>query len=156
VFGIWIGDFLHTTPYADLLPPNNMFLSHPISFLGRYIEVYQMHVEYVSAQTAERRKNKVDDVKKRSDYRKAHGIAQGEGIFGGWSAKSDDENIGPALVTDRSSRVDDASPQATVKVDAAREDTVSGAVGGAKEGEEVFVDFDGKKQAAPKKWFGIW
>ncbi|EGP91750.1 uncharacterized protein MYCGRDRAFT_67504 [Zymoseptoria tritici IPO323] len=154
VISIWISDFLHTTPYSDLLPPKSMFLSHPFSYLGRYIEVYQMHVEYVSAQTAERRKNKVDDVQKRSDYRKAHGIAQGEGIFGGWSAKSDEEKVGPALATDGAvPGVDDASPRA---VAAAREAQAEAENNTGKEGEEVFVDFEGKKQAAPKKWFGIW
>jgi len=53
-----------------------------------------MHTDYISAQTAERRKQKVDDVQKRSEYRKAHGLDK-EGIFGGWTARTDDEVMGP-------------------------------------------------------------
>jgi hypothetical protein len=94
--GIWIGDFLHSTPFMDLLPPNSMFFAHPLTFMGRYIEVYQMHSEHVTAQTAEMRRQKVEDVKRRSEYRKAHGLEdENESRFGGWTAKSDDEVLGP-------------------------------------------------------------
>jgi len=150
VFGVWIADFLHNTPYQDLLPPNSMFFSHPFRWVARYIEVYDMHVAYVSAETKEKRKQKVDDVQKRSDYRKAHGIAQGEGIFGGWTAKSDDESVGPAL------RDESASPTFSrgVDLEKATEDIEQTA---AQNSKDTFVDFDGKTQPVEqKKWFGIW
>ena len=68
VFAIWFADFKHNTPYLDLLPPNNMFWAHPFAFLKRYWEVYDMHVAYISAETAERRRQKVEDVRRRSAY----------------------------------------------------------------------------------------
>lgn len=109
-----------------------------------------MHVAYVSAQTKEKRKQKVDDVQKRSEYRKAHGIAQGEGIFGGWTAKTDEEAVGPAL------KDESASPSFSrgVDLEKAVEDAEQTAAQNAK---ETFVDFDGKTQSVEqKKWFGIW
>ncbi|KAF2223113.1 hypothetical protein BDZ85DRAFT_312796 [Elsinoe ampelina] len=67
-------NFLHTTPYRDQLPPNNFFFSHPFRFLGRWLEVYQMHTDFITEQTIAKREAKVDDVRKRSEFRKAHGI----------------------------------------------------------------------------------
>ncbi|KAK5120550.1 hypothetical protein LTR85_006206 [Meristemomyces frigidus] len=141
--GIWLQDFLTTTPYRDILPPNSMIFAHPITFFSRWIEVYQMHISYTSKQTAERRKQKVDDVQKRSEYRKAHGIDQGDSVLGGWTAKDDAESMASALreggaavaATDM-----DASPVATETADA----------------EGTFVDFEGKPQPVRKKWLGIW
>lgn len=109
-----------------------------------------MHTDYITAVTKERRKQKVDDVQKRSEYRKAHGIAQGEGIFGGWTAKADEESVGPAL------RDESASPTFTRGVDMqkAAEDIEEHA---AQNSKPTFVDFDGKTQPVEqKKWFGIW
>ncbi|KAF7187271.1 hypothetical protein HII31_11359 [Pseudocercospora fuligena] len=144
VVGIWLSDFLHNTPYKDMLPPNSMFFAHPFSFIGRWIEVYDLHVAYVSAQTAEKRKQKVDDVKKRSAYRKAHGLDQEEGIFGGWTAKSDEDAKGPALV---------GSPQ--VESEIAAETTIEHAASKPKGTAETYIDFDGKEQPVQKRWFGI-
>ncbi|KAK4507715.1 hypothetical protein PRZ48_001450 [Zasmidium cellare] len=145
IVGIWLSDFLNNTPYLDLLPPNSLFLSHPLQFLGRWIEVYNMHVQYVSKQTAEMRKQKVDDVKKRSEYRKAHGIEESEGILGGWTAKSESYATNPAV---REGEVDfsQQSPQVQGNAEAV-------AVTGQG---ETYVDFEGKTQPVKKKWFGIW
>ncbi|KAK5137391.1 hypothetical protein LTR08_008969 [Meristemomyces frigidus] len=142
VVGIWVQDFLTTTPYRDILPPNSMVFAHPITFVARWFEVYQMHIAYTSKQTADRRRRNVDDVQKRSEYRKAHGIDQGEGVFGGWTAKTDAETLGPAL-SERGAAVEvpSASP---VAVEAATD--VDG----------TFVDFEGKRQTLRKKWLGIW
>lgn len=111
-----------------------------------------MHVAYVSAQTAERRKQKVDDVKKRSDYRKAHGLDQDEGIFGGWTAKEDDEVKGPGFKQE-GVQMEQAGPEAAMEV---VKGTGDGVVGRAGEAEETYVDFEGKTQPLRKKWFGIW
>lgn len=105
-----------------------------------------MHVSYTSAITADRRKQKMDDVAKRSEYRKAHGIDSQEGMLGGWTAKSDAETMGPAQreggVTAAPAAMD-ASPVAVEAAIAAADD-------------ESFVDFEGKRQLTRKKWFGIW
>lgn len=58
-----------------------------------------MHIDYTTAVTAEKRKRKVEDVRKRAAYRKAHGIEWEKNYFG-WTAKDDDEAMGPALEID--------------------------------------------------------
>ena len=113
-----------------------------------------MHVDYTSAQTAERRQGKVEDVRKRSEYRKAHGLDQDEGVLGGWTAKSEAQAMGPALResgnvsrridVDRKSTEEDASMHLTPERQ--QEETP----------DQTFVDFEGKLQPARKKWFGIW
>ncbi|KAI5370484.1 hypothetical protein Slin14017_G013630 [Septoria linicola] len=153
VFGIWINDFLHNTPYRDMLPPRSMFFSHPIAYIGRWVETYNLHVAYVSAQTAEKRKQKVDDVKKRSEYRKAHGMDTAEGgLFGGWSAKGDNESMGPALKEGQLQLGGQSVSETTIDVPTP-EVKNSVAVG---ESAESYVDFEGNKQQVKKKWFGIW
>jgi len=151
--GIWIGDFLHSTPYMDLLPPNSMFFAHPLTFIGRYIEVYQMHSEHVTAQTAEMRRQKVEDVKRRSEYRKAHGLEdQDESKFGGWTAKSDDEVLGPTPTMREGGQLP-APVESSLAMDLAQSEVAK--VPAVKREPEVYVDFEGKTQPA-KKWFGIW
>ncbi|TKA75762.1 hypothetical protein B0A55_04318 [Friedmanniomyces simplex] len=158
--GVWYQDFLTQTPYADLLPPNSMLFAHPFAFCRRWAEVYAMHVSYISAQTAERRRQKMEDVQKRADYRKAHGIGQEEGMFGGWTARGEGEVMGPAfreggaafreggVPKEAGGGVRDASPVAA----AAAAVEVGAGVGE----EETFVDFEGKRQPARKKWLGVW
>lgn len=135
VLFIWIGDFLHNTPFAHLLPPNSMFLAHPATYLRRYAEVYQMHVDHVSQETGERRRQKVEDVRKRSEFRKAHGLD--DGGFGGWTAKSDAEVMGPGM-----KEGGEVAGLAEVR--------------GGGAGEQEYVDFEGKPVVGRKKWFGSW
>ncbi|KAF2214651.1 hypothetical protein CERZMDRAFT_95043 [Cercospora zeae-maydis SCOH1-5] len=154
VLGIWITDFLHNTPYRDMLPPRSMFFSHPIAYIGRWIETYDLHVAYVSAQTAEKRKQKVDDVRKRSEYRKAHGLDQAEGgLFGGWSAKGEEETMGPALQEADAQLADQTASDAAIHSVSGMQD-VSAA--NAEHAEDTYVDFEGKRQPVTKKWLGIW
>lgn len=138
-------NFLSTTPYKSDLPPNNLFLSHPFRFMARYWDVYSMHTAYITAKTAERRKKSVDDVAKRSEYRKAHGLDQQEGVFGGWTAKTEAELMGPALREEGNEP--NHSPVATEVPE------VDGGKVGGNEGQ--FADFQGQPQPV-KKWFGIW
>jgi hypothetical protein len=138
--GVWIGDFLHSTPYMDLLPPNSMFFAHPFTFMGRYIEVYQMHSEHVTAQTAEMRRQKVEDVKRRSEYRKAHGLeVQDDNKFGGWTAKSDDEVLGPTPTMKEGGHVP-ARGEPSIAMDLAQSTEAN--VPAAKSAEEVYVDLE--------------
>jgi hypothetical protein len=147
VIAVQIVDFTSSTPYASLLPPRSLFLAHPFSYLGRYWEVYRMHVEYISQQTAERRRRKVEDVRKRSEFRKAHGLEESEaGAFGGWTAKSDEEVMGPGMKEGGEFVV---SSRATGKADRGEVVPVNGE-------QETYVDFDGNRQPVRKKWFGIW
>lgn len=45
-----------------------------------------MHEEHQSAVTAEKRRMRVDDVAKRAEYRKAHGLEVTQGFFGNSSS----------------------------------------------------------------------
>ena len=100
-----------------------------------------MHVAYTSEQVAEKRRQKVADVRKRAEYRKAHGMEEGEGVFGGWTAKSDAEVLGGGMRE---------GGDGTPKVVEAMQST-------PRMGEEgTYVDFEGNAQPARKKWLGIW
>lgn len=95
------------------------------------LEVLKLHSAAVSAEAAERRQRRLDDVAKRSFYRKKHGLETEE--FGGWTMKGS-ENLGPAI----SSAEGDASPAAV-----------------AIEGENVEQPVQKPKRPV-KKWLGIW
>src|SRR5438045_2404156 len=85
-----------------MLPPASDLFFHPIMFFRKCAEVLRLHTAEVSAETAERRKRKVDDVQKRSEYRKKHGLETEE--IGGWTAKTDAEALGPAIPADEANR----------------------------------------------------
>lgn len=104
----------------------------------------------MTKETQERRRNKVEDVAKRSAYRKAHGLdgSDSEG-FGGWSAKSDSEVLGTGMRAG-----DDASPVGGRHLAA-----VQGGEGHlAAEGVTVNVrEEQPQRPKKPlKKWLGIW
>ena len=110
-----------------------------------------MHVEHVSAETQERRRRKVEDVAKRSEFRKAHGLDQNEGLLGGWTAKPDSEVLGTGVREGTAPVPGLRRPATAVEVDQ------SPIAQSEREGEEgVYVDFEGKPQPVRKKWFGIW
>lgn len=92
------------------------------------MEVLKLEQERTTAETYEKRKRKVDDVQKRAAYRKAHGLDKDES-FGGWTAKADEQSLGPAIPTGDSVVVD----------------------GGEQSTEPVV-----REKRALKKWFGIW
>lgn len=143
----WLLDFLSTTPFGDLLPPNSLFFAHPFTFLRRYIDVYGMHVAYTSEQTNAKRRANIADVRKRSEWRKAHGLGDEE-AFGGWDAKDDSEvlgTMGREGPRAPSSRDVDASPVAVEEEPAVGEVV-----------KEEVVHSDGEAQGARKKWLGIW
>lgn len=72
--------FNATSPYADMIPAISEFPSHPIDYIGTCFHVLRLHEEHISAVTAEKRRRKVDDVAKRNEYRKAHGLDSAQGI----------------------------------------------------------------------------
>ncbi|KAI0439777.1 hypothetical protein F4803DRAFT_25844 [Xylaria telfairii] len=99
-------NFQSKSPFADLIPPISEFPRHPFQYIGVCVDVLRMHEEHESAETAEKRRRKVEDVAKRNEYRKAHGMEPAtSGLFGSKVAEES-----PATV-------DDASPQATAIVE---------------------------------------
>lgn len=141
----FIENFQRTSPFADMLPSADSFLSHPFSFISQYIEVYRLHTAAISAETAERRKKRVEDVQKRDRYRKAHGLENGG--FGGWTAREDKDAIGPALKID-------GAVGGSVTAEGAGQEQVVATTGGHGE-KKTYVDFEGKKRPV-RKWLGIW
>ncbi|KAI4199239.1 MAG: hypothetical protein LQ346_002616 [Caloplaca aetnensis] len=142
---VFVEDFHRSTPYLDMLPPGKEFWSHPFKFVATYGHVYKLHTDYVSAETAEKRKKKADDMDKRSRYRKAHGLENELG-FEGWT-----EPLGSALSRqDKPDRVEGPSGDKVVR-DAA--ELESKTVSSPAEGS--YVDFEGKRRPI-KRWLGIW
>ncbi len=117
-----------------------------MAYIGQYVEVYKLHTAHITAQTADRRRKKVEDVQKRAEYRKAHGLDKDEG-FGGWMAKGAGEEIGPALVV-AGPRPREGRATEEGEVEQMRN-------GGEGKPEGVYVDFEGKKKPI-RKWLGIW
>lgn len=81
----FIANFNAKSPFADLIPPISEFPRHPFQYLGIVIDVMRMHEERESALTAEKRRQRVDDVAKRNEYRKAHGLEPATGLWGSGS-----------------------------------------------------------------------
>lgn len=71
--------------FGDLLPEPKDAIWHPIVTAKIVFEVLRLDGEAKSAETKARRERRVEDVVKRGEYRKAHGL-ETEG-FGGWTAK---------------------------------------------------------------------
>jgi hypothetical protein len=79
-----------------MLPSFGQLFLHPIASSSTFFEVLKLNSDHITAETMERRKRKVEDVAKRAAYRKAHGMDKDES-FGGWTAKSDEQLLGPGL-----------------------------------------------------------
>ncbi|KFY38657.1 hypothetical protein V495_06444 [Pseudogymnoascus sp. VKM F-4514 (FW-929)] len=71
--------------FGDLLPEPKDAIWHPFKTAKAVFEVLRLDGEAKSAETKDRRQRSMDDVAKRGEYRKAHGL-ETEG-FGGWTAK---------------------------------------------------------------------
>lgn len=81
-------NFKRNTPFADMLPSGSDFREAPLESMRTLYEVWQLTELHNSAVVAGKRKKNVDDIAKRAEYRKAHGLEQ-EGGFGSWTARGD-------------------------------------------------------------------
>lgn len=130
--------------------------------MATYVEVYRLHTAQISAETAERRRRKVEDVRKRGEYRKAHGLDKGEG-FGGWTARGEGEELGTGLKVLGVGVGVGEGVGGVVGVGKEEEEvgeTVvrrerSGEEQSGKEQEAVYADWEGRKKPV-RKWLGIW
>ncbi|KAI0974780.1 hypothetical protein F4678DRAFT_420829 [Xylaria arbuscula] len=97
-------NFKAKSPFADMIPPIGEFPRHPFQYIGVCLDVLRLHEEHESAQTAEKRRRRVEDVAKRDEYRKAHGLEPAtSGFFG-------------AKVEQAAETADEASPSAATTV----------------------------------------
>ena len=108
-----------------------------------------MDVNRTTVETQERRKRDIEDVQKRSTYRRAHGLEDenSQGL-GGWTAKSDEETLGPSLGVDGA-----VGPPVSRATSGSAENDNKSTSSGSK--EAVYVDWEDKKTPV-KKWLGIW
>jgi hypothetical protein len=123
---VFVTNFQHTSPFADMIPPWQDLFLHPITYSRRWVEILRLNAARTTAETEERRARKVDDVAKRAQFRKAHGLDKDEG-FGGWKLKDDRELLDAVMP---------AGAGAPAEADPAQEH--------ATERRKV------------KKWLGIW
>jgi hypothetical protein len=84
-------NFKSNTPFADMLPERSDYWEHPIVSLHTVYDVWRLTQLHNSAIVAEKRKKNVDDVVKRAEFRRAHGLEK-EGGFGDWTAKEDPQS----------------------------------------------------------------
>lgn len=106
-----IENFRRTSPFVDMLPTLREAVQHPILAARTTVEVVRLTEHHRVTAIAERRQMRVDDVAKRTMYRKAHGMDEtvGFGSNGGWFSSSDGKkNQGP--IPPARNEVDDASP----------------------------------------------
>ncbi|KAF8539990.1 hypothetical protein BDD12DRAFT_735654 [Trichophaea hybrida] len=84
---VTISNFLRTSPYAGEI---QWSWSDPVGSLGKFGKAWKKSVEEESKRTAEMRRRKVEDVEKRGEYRRRHGLEQtgDEGGFGGFGIKT--------------------------------------------------------------------
>lgn len=142
-------DFWSKNKYPELLPAKALFFSHPIQYLRQYGRVYRMHVEALSAETAEVRRRSGDDVRRRKEYLRHHGMEE-ESVLARWGFGVEEtprekrqREIDETLARKAVEGAGGVVPQQKMGVDRERGD------------EEGYRDFDGEKRRV-KKWFGIW
>jgi hypothetical protein len=73
-----------------MMPSLSDYVYHPIDTVGQIVEIIRLSEAHNTAIVSEKRKRRVDDVEKRSEYRKAHGLPDSRGFFGGGSTKRED------------------------------------------------------------------
>lgn len=87
----FVQNFKHTSPFADMLPSLSDFVNHPVSSGRVVVEIIRLSEAHNTAMVQEKRKRRVDDVEKRNEYRKAHGLDTNTSFFGTWGAKKDED-----------------------------------------------------------------
>lgn len=145
----FITNFKRTSKFADMLPDASDLFFHPIGFTKQCFEVLRLHTAAVGAETKERRQRSVDDVTKRDAYRKAHGLDT-DG-FGGWSAKKDEELMGPAIAGARGINIQEIGA-----ADGESKTNAGPVANDADGGLEAHVQDEQRSKKPLRKWLGIW
>ncbi|KAK0674686.1 hypothetical protein QBC41DRAFT_309335 [Cercophora samala] len=108
-------NYKHNTPFGDMLPPMADFFWHPISSTRALVEVIRLNEAHNTARIQEKRRRLVEDVAKRTAYRRAHGLPEEYGMFGLKKATIDPDQVfgpndGEKKEQQGTAEVDDASP----------------------------------------------
>jgi len=75
-----------------MVPSLSDFVYHPISSGRTVVEIIRLSEAHNTAIVQEKRRRRVDDVDKRNEYRKAHGLDTNTSFFGTWGARKDEED----------------------------------------------------------------
>lgn len=76
-----------------MVPSISDALRHPITSGRTVVEIIKLSEAHNTAIVQEKRKRRVDDVDKRNEYRKAHGMDKNTSFFGSWGAKKDEDGV---------------------------------------------------------------
>jgi hypothetical protein len=137
----FVQNFKHSSPFADMVPSLSDFVYHPITSGRTVVEIIKLSEAHNTAIVQEKRKRRVDDVEKRNEYRKAHGLDVNRSLFGAWGGKKDGDEAKEA-----GERVADEVVAETTEVQGAPNPVVPA-------GEHA----DAMGGVSPrKKFFGIW
>lgn len=118
-----------------MLPPVSNLLLHPFSAASDIIQVIKLTAEDDSMIASERRRKKMDDVKKQKDYQQAHGIKPDASFLRLLGAKI---STPPSAVEGTSS-----SPE-QIQTFELEKDTIAG--------QQIYSP----EERRPKRWLGIW
>jgi hypothetical protein len=141
-------DFHSRNKYPDLVPHSSLFFSHPFQYISQYMQVYRMHKQAETAENMAKKQRKQDEVRKRREYMRAHGIEH-EGPYGMGTVEGDEYRA----------KMEEERAQWSIE-EKAREEVAAElrerrrAEAEVSDGEEV-RGFDGERRKV-KKWFGIW
>jgi hypothetical protein len=107
----FVQNFKQTSPFAHMMPAPSDFIYHPIDTMGQIVEIIRLSEAHNTAIVAEKRKRRVDDVEKRSEYRKAHGLPETRGFFGGSSTIKTEDGVVPEAPIDGMTVEEAAQPR---------------------------------------------
>jgi hypothetical protein len=146
---VWtlLQQFRLTSPYASLLPSVGDWFKAPLQGTGQIAEVIRLHTQATTDKSAAHRKRALEDVSKRSAYRKEHGIA--EGTLTSWLGREDNPETtvagGPvaSLEGDRTNVAMNNVPD--------EKETPAKVLEGELNGDEST-----RPKRKVKRWFGIW
>jgi hypothetical protein len=147
-FATFYMDFHSKNKYAELVPPSSLFWSHPFEYVSQYMQVYRMHKQAETAEHLLKKQRKQDEVRKRREYMRAHGIEH-EGPYGMGTVEGDEYRKRVQEEREHLSMEEERREEMAneLRAQRAREREIMG-------GEEV-RGFDGESRKV-KKWFGIW
>jgi len=141
-------DFHSKNKYKELVPPSSLFWSHPFEYLSQYAQVYKMHKQAETAENLMKRQRKQDEVRKRKEYMRAHGLEH-EGPYGMGTVEGDEYRKKMEEEREQISLAEEARELKAnqLRAQRAQEHDLLG-------GDEV-RGFGGETRKV-KKWFGIW
>lgn len=155
--------FISTTAYRDMLPSSSDFFSHPLQSLGQFITVYKLHVAHESEKVAEKRRRKLEDVKKREEFMRAHGVEPGF-LTGGWMDKfgTVEGDLAKKQRAEQNLAGQDADREieSPIAMQAVAAGPVQGGIGASELGDATNQETQQQQQQQekrkPKLWLGIW